>query len=111
MRAVLPFALMLALAGAVEAQERPQEPEQVQATQQFDGPRAGERAPALKPPTVPVQPAVQDANETPAEAGQRALQTRAVEAMDAQERGPATVQWWWLVAAIVVAGVIIVAVT
>jgi hypothetical protein len=113
MRAVLPLALVFALAGGVEAQEAPQHAEQtVQAVQQLDGPRSPETAPTVRAPKVPIQAApAEGADEAGAPVVQNELQTRAVEAMDARQGPPGTMNWWWLVAAIVVAGLIIVALT
>jgi hypothetical protein len=112
MRAVLPFALVLAFAIPVEAQQQQQvQEETVQAVQQLDGPRAPERAPVLRTPKVPVQAAPADDTNDGAPVVQNELQTRAVEAMDARQGTPALASWWWLVAAMVVAGLIIIAIT
>lgn len=111
MRAVLPFALVFALAGAVEAQEVPQHADEtVHAAQLVDGPRAPERTQTVRAPKVPVQ-ATPAENADDAPLVQSELQTRAVESMDARQAAPGTMNWWWLVAAIVVAGLIIVALT
>jgi hypothetical protein len=110
MRAVLPLALVFALAGAVEAQEVPQSglvveaAEAVQPVQAYQPKPALEKAPRLQPTPI------QDAGAQGVDANQQQTESRSADAM-AMRQAPGTVNWWWLVAAIVVAGLIIVAIT
>jgi hypothetical protein len=112
MRAVLPFALLFVLAGAVEAQEVPQAiapvetAEVVAPVEAFQPKPALERAPLLQPTTVQTT----GADAQGAEANQRQLETRAADAPAMMRQAPG-MNWWWLVAAIVVGGLIIVALT
>jgi membrane-bound lytic murein transglycosylase B len=111
MRAVLPLALVFALAGAVEAQEVPQSAvtveaaEAVQPVQAFQPKPALERAPLLQP-----EYRTHTADGQEIDASQRQLESRTAEAALARQ-APGTTNWWWLVAAIVVGGLIIVALT
>jgi hypothetical protein len=111
MRAALPLALILALAGTAEAQQAtgPDAIPSAQAVQELhDGPRTS------TPPVQTVRPVelpAGAATTTTGEAGQQQQETRSYDARDLRQQGPTNPSWWWLVGAIVLAGLIIVALT
>jgi hypothetical protein len=110
MRAVLPLALVFALAGAVEAQQVPDAtpPAAAEATESV---QAFQPKPALeRPPLLQPEYRTQDADAEGAEASLRQFESRTADNAIARQ-APGTANWWWLVAAIVVAGLIIVALT
>jgi len=93
MKAVLPFALMLAIAGPLQAQERPADQAAPPAATQQVQVQAEQAAPA------------QDMKVSPEEARRIIFERPAAD--EAMVRQTTPMNWWWLVGAIVVAGVIL----
>jgi hypothetical protein len=101
MRAILPVALLLALAGSAHAQQSPQNI--------TGGDAAVEaRLAPVQTPAPAVQQTTTDVKPIHTSDRQEVDNVRSVVADEAVVRqDPSTRQWWWLVGAIVVAGVIL----
>jgi hypothetical protein len=103
MRAILPVALVLALAGGAHAQSAP-----AQNATGGDAAVEARLAPVQTPaPAVQLQQTTGDVKPIQAADRQVADNVNTVVAEEAVRQDPTTRRWWWLVGAIVVAGVVL----